>query len=44
MPDIDYGPGYRPTIAPGRQRLIPGLARAIHRTLQQPDRTQERTR
>jgi hypothetical protein len=31
LPDIDYGPGYRPTIAPSRQRAIPGLARALHR-------------
>jgi hypothetical protein len=44
LPDIDYGPGYRATIAPSRQRAIPGLARALHRIVQAPDRTQERTR
>jgi conjugative relaxase-like TrwC/TraI family protein len=44
LPDIDYGPGYRPTIAPSRQRAIPGLARALHRIVQQPERTQERAR
>jgi conjugative relaxase-like TrwC/TraI family protein len=43
LPDIDYGPGYTPTIAPSRQRTIPGLVRALHR-LVQSDRTQERTR
>jgi conjugative relaxase-like TrwC/TraI family protein len=43
LPDIDYGPGYRPTIAPSRQRVIPGLARAINHVIQ-PARTQERTR
>jgi conjugative relaxase-like TrwC/TraI family protein len=43
LSDIDYGPGYRPTIAPSRQRAIPGLARAINRVIQ-PSRTQERTR
>ena len=42
LPDIDYGPGYTPTIAPSRQRTIPGLVRALHR-LVQSDRTQERT-
>jgi conjugative relaxase-like TrwC/TraI family protein len=42
LPDIDYGPGYRSTIAPSRQRAIPGLARALHRIVQQPERTQER--
>jgi conjugative relaxase-like TrwC/TraI family protein len=42
LPDIDYGPGYRPTIAPSRQRTIPGLVRALHR-LVQSDRTKERT-
>jgi ATP-dependent exoDNAse (exonuclease V) alpha subunit len=44
LPDIDYGPGYRPTIAPSRQRAIPGLARALHRIVQAPERTQERSR
>src|ERR1022692_1031868 len=44
LPDMQYGTGYRPRIAPSRQRPIPGLARAIHRIVQQPDRTQERTR
>jgi conjugative relaxase-like TrwC/TraI family protein len=44
LPDIDYGPGYRPTLAPSRQRAIPGLARALHRIVQQPERTQERAR
>ncbi len=43
LPDIYYGPGYRPTIAPSRQRTIPGLARAINHVIQ-PSRTQERTR
>jgi ATP-dependent exoDNAse (exonuclease V) alpha subunit len=43
LPDIDYGPGYRPTIAPSRHRPIPGLARALRRIIQ-PERTQERTR
>ncbi|HXB64881.1 MAG TPA: MobF family relaxase [Solirubrobacteraceae bacterium] len=43
-PDMEYGTGYRPTLAPSRQRPIPGLARAIHRILQAPDPTQERTR
>lgn len=42
LPDIDYGPGYQPTIAPSRQRALPGLVRALHR-LVQSDRTQERT-
>ncbi len=44
LPDMEYGTGYRPTLAPSRQRPIPGLARAIHRIVQAPDRTQERTR
>jgi conjugative relaxase-like TrwC/TraI family protein len=44
MPDMEYGQGYRPTLSPSRQRPIPGLARAIHRIVQAPDRTQERTR
>jgi ATP-dependent exoDNAse (exonuclease V) alpha subunit len=44
LPDIEYGTGYRPTLAPSRQRPIPGLARAIHRIVQAPDHTQERTR
>jgi hypothetical protein len=44
LPDPNYGLGYRPTLAPSRQRPIPGLARAIHHILQQPDRTQEHTR
>ncbi len=44
LPDMDYGQGYRPTLAPSRQRPIPGLARALHRLAQKPDRTQERTR
>jgi ATP-dependent exoDNAse (exonuclease V) alpha subunit len=44
LPDIDYGPGYTPTLPPSRQRPIPGLARALHRLTQPPDRTQERTR
>jgi conjugative relaxase-like TrwC/TraI family protein len=43
LPDLDYGSGYRPTIAPSRHRPIPGLARALHRIVQ-PERTQERTR
>ena len=44
LPDIDYGPGYQPTIAPSRQSAIPGLARAIHRIVQPPERTQEHAR
>ncbi len=44
LPDMEYGTGYRPTLALSRQRPIPGLARAIHRIVQAPDRTQERTR
>ncbi len=44
LPDIDYGPGYKPSIAPSRQRAIPGLARALHRIVQTPEHTQERTR
>jgi ATP-dependent exoDNAse (exonuclease V) alpha subunit len=44
LPDMDYGPGYRPVIAPSRQHTIPGLARALHRIVQQPDRTHERSR
>jgi conjugative relaxase-like TrwC/TraI family protein len=44
LADMEYGTGYRPTLAPSRQRPIPGLARAIHRIVQAPDRTQERTR
>jgi ATP-dependent exoDNAse (exonuclease V) alpha subunit len=44
LPDMEYGPGYRPTIAPSRQRAIPGLARALHRIVQAPERTQERSR
>jgi ATP-dependent exoDNAse (exonuclease V) alpha subunit len=43
LPDLDYGPGYRPTIAPSRHRPIPGLARALNRIVQ-PQPTQERTR
>ena len=44
LPDLDYGPGYRPMIAPSRQRAIPGLARALHRIVQAPERTHERSR
>jgi hypothetical protein len=44
LPDMDYGPGYRPVIAPSRQRAIPGLARTLHRIIRQPERTQERSR
>ncbi len=44
LPDMQYGTGYRPTLAPSRQRSIPGLARAIHRIVQAPDRGQERAR
>ncbi len=44
LPDMEYGPGYRPVIAPSRQRAIPGLARALHRIVQAPERTQERSR
>jgi conjugative relaxase-like TrwC/TraI family protein len=44
LPDMEYGTGYRPSLAPSRQRPIPGLARAIQRIVQAPDRTQERTR
>ncbi len=44
LPDMEYGPGYRPMIAPSRQRAIPGLARALHRLVQAPERTHERTR
>ena len=43
LPDMQYGTGYRPTLAPSRQRPIPGLARALRR-LAQPQPTQERTR
>jgi conjugative relaxase-like TrwC/TraI family protein len=43
LPDLDYGSGYRPTIAPSRYRPISGLARSLHRIVQL-DRTQERTR
>jgi ATP-dependent exoDNAse (exonuclease V) alpha subunit len=44
LPDIDYGPGYRPTLAPSRPRAIPGLARTLAHIVQAPERTQERTR
>ncbi len=43
LPDLDYGPGYRPTITPSRDRVIPGIARALHR-ITKPEQTQERTR
>lgn len=42
LPDMQYGTGYQSTLAPSRQRPIPGLARTIHRIVQRP--TQERTR
>ena len=44
LPDMDYGPGYQPTLAPSRQPSIPGLARAIHRILREPDHAQEHAR
>jgi hypothetical protein len=43
LPDIDYGPGYRPMIAPSRQRAIPGLTHTL-RHIAQPERTHERAR
>jgi conjugative relaxase-like TrwC/TraI family protein len=44
LPDPDYGPGYRPTLAPSRQRAIPGLAHVLDRLVRNPDRTEQRTR
>ncbi|HEY2767938.1 MAG TPA: MobF family relaxase [Solirubrobacteraceae bacterium] len=44
LPDMDYGPGYRPLIAPSRQHTIPGLARTLQHLIRQPERTQERSR
>ncbi len=44
LPDLDYGSGYHPMIAPSRQRAISGPARAIHRIVQAPERAQQRTR
>jgi conjugative relaxase-like TrwC/TraI family protein len=31
LPDRDYGPGFDHPIAPSRSRLLPGMARTIHR-------------
>ena len=42
LPDLDYGTGYHPKLAPSRTRL-PGVARSIYRIVQ-PRQTQERTR
>jgi conjugative relaxase-like TrwC/TraI family protein len=42
LPDRDYGPGFRHTIAPSRRSRLPGIVRALNRILQTP--TQERTR
>ena len=42
VPDLDWGPGFEPTLAPSRTRL-PGLARTIHRIVQ-PDRSPDRGR
>jgi hypothetical protein len=42
LPDRDYGPGFRHTIAPSRRSRLPGIVRAINRIVQTP--TQERTR
>ena len=42
LPDLDYGTGYHPKIAPSRTRL-PGVARSIYRVVH-PKQTQERTR
>jgi conjugative relaxase-like TrwC/TraI family protein len=43
LPDPNYGPGFDRSIAPSRSRLLPGIARAIHR-FAQPQRTPGRTR
>jgi ATP-dependent exoDNAse (exonuclease V) alpha subunit len=42
LPDLDWGRGFKPTLAPSRSRL-PGLARTIHRIVQ-PDRSPDRGR
>jgi len=42
LPDRDYGPGFRHTIAPSRASRLPGIARAINRIVKPP--AQERTR
>jgi conjugative relaxase-like TrwC/TraI family protein len=42
LPDRDYGPGFRDTIAPSRRSRIPGIVRALNRIVQPP--AQERTR
>ncbi len=42
LPDLDWGRGFKPTLAPRRSRL-PGLARTIHRIVQ-PDRSPDRGR
>jgi ATP-dependent exoDNAse (exonuclease V) alpha subunit len=43
LSDHCYGPGFDHPIAPSRSRLLPGIARAIHR-IARPQRTPERTR
>ncbi len=43
LPDPDYGPGFDRVVAPSRSRLLPGIARSVHR-LARPDQTPERTR
>ncbi len=42
LPDRDYGPGFRHSLAPSRTSRLPGIARAINRIVQPP--AQERTR
>jgi hypothetical protein len=44
LPDPSYGPGYRPTLAPSRQRAILRLAHVLDRLVRNPDRTEGRTR
>src|SRR5664280_819091 len=42
LPDPEWGPGFKRTLAPSRS-LLPGLARTIHR-ITQPDRSPDRGR
>jgi ATP-dependent exoDNAse (exonuclease V) alpha subunit len=43
LPHPDYGPGFDRPIGPSRSRLLPGIARAVHRVAR-PERTPEPTR
>jgi conjugative relaxase-like TrwC/TraI family protein len=42
LPDPEWGPGFKRTLAPSRS-LLPGLARTVHR-ITQPDRSPDRGR